>query len=117
MNSAGRVKLSDFGILAMLGSSQSLARSYVGTAVYMSPERIQSAPYSYPADVWGLGLSLLTAGLGRFPFAHSPGSGGFWALAQTVTSERMPGLPGWVAPACLCVGATAAVKPSLMILC
>jgi hypothetical protein len=24
----------------------------VGTAVYMSPERIQSVQYSYPADVW-----------------------------------------------------------------
>jgi len=42
----------------------------------MSPERISAGcgqtgeGYSYPADIWGLGLSLLALALGRHPLAH-----------------------------------------------
>ncbi len=26
--------------------------TYIGTVTYMSPERINSQPYSFPADIW-----------------------------------------------------------------
>ena len=34
----------------------------------MSPERLLGLPYSFSADVWGLGLILLEAALGRAPY-------------------------------------------------
>ncbi|CAN0396971.1 unnamed protein product, partial [Hapterophycus canaliculatus] len=43
------------------------AHSFVGTAVYMSPERLQGEPYGPSADVWSLGLSLLTLVIGKYP--------------------------------------------------
>lgn len=33
----------------------------------MSPERINSESYSYPSDLWSLGLVLATLALGQFP--------------------------------------------------
>jgi serine/threonine protein kinase len=39
----------------------------------MSPERINNQCYSYPADIWSLGLSLLECGTGEFPYNASKG--------------------------------------------
>lgn len=51
-----------------LDSSVSQAASWVGTVTYMSPERIRGAPYGVSSDIWSLGLTLLEAALGRFPY-------------------------------------------------
>lgn len=51
-----------------LDSSVSQAASWVGTVTYMSPERIRGAPYGVSSDVWSLGLTLLEAAIGRFPY-------------------------------------------------
>jgi len=39
----------------------------------MSPERIRSENYSYPADIWSLGLSILECGTGKFPYTANDG--------------------------------------------
>ena len=36
----------------------------VGTQQYLSPERVHGEQYSYPADVWGLGLTLIYCATG-----------------------------------------------------
>jgi serine/threonine protein kinase len=56
----GTVKIADFGILAELANTQAKCKTFVGTALYMSPERIQSQEYSYASDVWSLGLTVHT---------------------------------------------------------
>ena len=48
--------------------------TFVGTVTYMSPERINNECYSYPADVWSLGLSLLECATGEFPYNASKGT-------------------------------------------
>lgn len=40
----------------------------------MSPERINGQPYSFPADVWALGLTLLECAAGRYPYDASGGT-------------------------------------------
>ena len=30
--------------------------TYVGTLCYMSPERLEGQMYSFPSDIWGLGI-------------------------------------------------------------
>ena len=40
----------------------------------MSPERINGEPYSFPADVWALGLTLLECATGRYPYDASGGT-------------------------------------------
>ncbi|KAF9481079.1 STE/STE7/MEK1 protein kinase [Pholiota conissans] len=69
LNSEGDIKLCDFGVSGELINS--IANTFVGTSVYMSPERIQGAEYSVKSDVWSLGISLIELATGRFPFSES----------------------------------------------
>ena len=59
INSSGEVKVTDFGVSSELQNSIAMCGTFVGTFKYMSPERIQSQPYSYASDIWSLGLVLL----------------------------------------------------------
>ena len=54
----GTVKLGDFGVARVLDSTQELALTKVGTPCYIAPERCEGRPYSYEADVWGMGCLL-----------------------------------------------------------
>jgi len=66
-NSQGSIKLSDFGVSGELINS--MANTFVGTSVYMSPERIQGAEYSVKSDIWSLGITLIELAYGRPPFS------------------------------------------------
>jgi len=66
LNSDGSIKLIDFGVSGELINS--IANTFVGTSIYMSPERIQGAEYSVKSDVWSLGITLVELANGRFPF-------------------------------------------------
>ncbi|WWC66316.1 uncharacterized protein I206_100217 [Kwoniella pini CBS 10737] len=68
-NTNGEIKICDFGVSGELINS--IANTFVGTSTYMSPERIQGAPYTIKSDVWSLGISLIELALGRFPFTDS----------------------------------------------
>ncbi|KAF8823805.1 hypothetical protein HHX47_DHR9000396 [Lentinula edodes] len=69
LNSEGQVKLCDFGVSGELENS--VAKTFVGTSVYMSPERIQGSDYSVKSDVWSLGITLIELAHGCFPFADT----------------------------------------------
>ena len=49
LNQAGQAKLADFGMSGQLATVHSRLASWVGTAAYMSPERISGAKHSYEA--------------------------------------------------------------------
>ncbi|OQR88096.1 mitogen-activated protein kinase kinase [Achlya hypogyna] len=68
VTSKGRVKLTDFGLARELNGTFDMANTFVGTFKYMSPERIQNHPYNYTSDIWSLGLVLLEAATGRYPY-------------------------------------------------
>ncbi|KAK7455734.1 MAP kinase kinase (MEK) [Stygiomarasmius scandens] len=72
LSSSGAIKLCDFGVSGELVNS--FANTFVGTSVYMSPERIQGAEYSVKSDVWSLGITLIELAHGRFPFYDSGSS-------------------------------------------
>ena len=92
------MKITDFGVSAVLTSSMGLRNSFVGTYKYMSvglyanegsesssyffhhtetscsfpccvqPERVSGNTHSYDSDVWSLGLVILECALGHFPY-------------------------------------------------
>ncbi|KAJ7017044.1 Pkinase-domain-containing protein [Mycena alexandri] len=68
-NSSGDIKLCDFGVSGELVNS--IANTFVGTSIYMSPERIQGATYSVKSDIWSLGITLIELTVGQFPFSGS----------------------------------------------
>lgn len=70
VNTEGQVKLTDFGISREL-STAVMAKTFIGTFKYMSPERITHQPYSFNSDIWSLGLVLLECALGRYPYPES----------------------------------------------
>ena len=51
LDHSGRVKITDLGVAAELDSSMVNCTTFVGTFLYMSPERFGSEPYSFPSDV------------------------------------------------------------------
>jgi serine/threonine protein kinase len=66
------VKLCDFGVSAVLERSFSARESSQGTKIYMSPERLETKPYTFPVDIWSLGLILYEGAAGRYPVRDIP---------------------------------------------
>jgi len=87
LNHTGQVKISDFGIVKELTGEEDLATTYVGTMLYMSPERANGEPYDYTCDIWALGLTILTTALGSFPF---PGVRNEWMLMSVLSQDPLP---------------------------
>jgi len=76
LSTDGRVVLTDFGLSRELATAV-LARTFVGTFKYLSPERMASEEYGYAADMWSLGLLLLEAALGKYPYGESSATIGY----------------------------------------
>lgn len=91
LNSVGDVKLADLGMCGELANSFSRLRSWVGTAAYMSPERISGADYSFNSDVWSLGISLWECATGRYPFGSADLT--FWELLHDIVEGDALGDP------------------------
>lgn len=105
----GEVKVADLGILKQLaepaqkigggGVKSKLPKTstFVGTTTYMSPERIDGKEYSFPADIWAFGLSMITIALGRFPLDTS---GGYWTILHGIRDAAPPVLPAQFSSEC-----------------
>ncbi|XP_020573286.1 LOW QUALITY PROTEIN: mitogen-activated protein kinase kinase 9-like [Phalaenopsis equestris] len=100
VNTAGEIKIADFGVSKIMRRSLDPCFSYVGTCAYMSPERFDPDSNSYggnhgayAADVWSLGLTLLELHLGHFPLLP-PGQRPDWAtLMCAICFGEPPELP------------------------
>jgi len=90
INSEGVVKISDFGIVRELEQTRDVVDTFVGTKVYMSPERIVGDSYSYASDVWSFGLTLYSLIMGKVPYS---GKEGFMNLLNMITNDNLPEIP------------------------
>jgi len=84
-NSRGEFKVTDFGIISNLKARDEEAaikeaKTFVGTLLYMSPERIGGQPYSYACDIWSVALSMLTCRVGQFAIEHQS----HWQLVHAI---------------------------------
>ncbi|KWU42012.1 MAP kinase, partial [Rhodotorula sp. JG-1b] len=101
LNLKGYVKLCDFGVSGQL--DRSLAKTNIGCQSYMAPERIkgesQGAPTSYTAssDVWSLGLSVIEAACGHYPYPPETYQNVFAQLTAIVHGDP-PALPDSYSP-------------------
>jgi eukaryotic-like serine/threonine-protein kinase len=69
----GRPKLTDFGIARALDTTQATQTgSYLGTALYSSPEQLRGEKVTPKSDVYSLGIALYQAAVGKAPFSGTP---------------------------------------------
>eukprot|EP00750_Incisomonas_marina_P026402 INCI5904.1.p1 GENE.INCI5904.1~~INCI5904.1.p1 ORF type:complete len:866 (-),score=169.27 INCI5904.1:1844-4441(-) len=86
INHFGEVKISDFGTVRELEDTMAKAKTFVGTLLYMSPERMRAEPYTYKSDIWSFGVSLLSCAQGEFPF---PETASYWELLEEVSKGEL----------------------------
>ncbi|KAI4335260.1 hypothetical protein L6164_013924 [Bauhinia variegata] len=98
INHRGEVKITDFGVSAIMENTSGQANTFIGTYNYMSPERINGSQkgYNYKSDIWSLGLILLECAMGRFPYTP-PDQGEIWEsifeLIEAIVDQPPPCAP------------------------
>lgn len=112
LNERGVVKIIDFGTAAVI-QHQNERRSTVGTPWYCAPEVIRCEEYSYPADIWSIGCTLIEMLTGKPPYDDLQDVACLFKMAEGQT----PPLPSHVSPACLsflqaCLTPTPTDRPS-----
>ena len=90
INSDGIIKLTDFGISRCLDNTADFSHTYVGSKNFMSPERISGKEYSYPSDIWSLGLVLYELATGIYPYGSS---NDLFTQITTIIEGPEPSLP------------------------
>jgi serine/threonine protein kinase len=69
----GTLKITDFGLCTRLDSLHSTTDNYVGSQMFMSPERLRGEQYGYAGDVFSLGVTLAQMLMGQHPLTDSLG--------------------------------------------
>lgn len=84
IDTAGRVKLLDWGIAE--GAGPSSARDVLGSPHYIAPERIVGSPLTPAADIYSLGIVLFQMITGVVPFDGPDAA----TIAHQHVTERVP---------------------------
>ena len=67
LDKTGHIKLTDFGLSKDLMDNGKTS-TFCGTSEYLAPEVVMQMPYSYPIDIWALGILCYEMILGATPF-------------------------------------------------
>jgi serine/threonine protein kinase len=79
LDAHGHIKLTDFGLSKAMDNTFSTS-TFCGTSEYLAPEVVMQMPYSYPVDIWQLGILTYEMILGQTPFFDENKSKMFTAI-------------------------------------
>lgn len=92
VNADGVVKLGDFGV-AKVCTTFDVPTTYVGTMLFMAPERLDESPrYDARSDIWSLGVTLVACAVARNPWAP-PEEMKLFQLISRMAAGTVPELP------------------------
>ena len=57
LTAKGRARLTDFGVSGLMESAKRM--TIIGSPYWMAPEVIREVGYAFPADIWGLGITVI----------------------------------------------------------
>ena len=83
------VKVGDLGIARVLESADAMARTFIGTPYYMSPEIFQNIPYNYKSDIWALGCCVVEMATLKTAFSAKDLN----SLAFKIIVGKQPSIP------------------------
>jgi NIMA (never in mitosis gene a)-related kinase len=63
-----KVRIGDLGVAKVLSNTTHMARTFVGTPYYLSPEICEEKPYNEKSDIWALGCILYEMATYKHPF-------------------------------------------------
>jgi serine/threonine protein kinase len=90
----GAIKIADFGVSGGTAHTVESLKTWVGTLIYMCPNRINGESYFSDTDIWSLGIMLLEACTGKIPFrSQSRPKLEFLELRQRICEDPSPSLP------------------------
>lgn len=92
LNCDGAVKLADFGIAKVIDqiNPNEMQNSFVGTKYYMAPERITNNKYSFPSDIWSVGMTILSIAKGKYPLCPDGKDLNYWDLLRYICDDEPP---------------------------
>lgn len=93
LNAKGQAKITDFGVSGELANTQAMAKTFVGTVKYMSPNRISGKKHSAKSDIWSLGLVALECALGYYPYGADDNKLTFFQLLSDIVTKPPPAAP------------------------
>ncbi|XP_040294511.1 protein kinase C delta type-like [Bufo bufo] len=71
MDSAGHLKIADFGLAVMNIFGERKISQYAGTLSYMAPEILLEKPYNTAVDWFSAGVTIYQMASGKYPFSAS----------------------------------------------
>lgn len=89
----GMLKLGDFGQSSVLANTRAMVETFQGTPYYVAPELFQEQPYSFPSDVWSLGVLLYEMCCLKYPFMPNGEKSDVCDLGRLVMKAEPDTLP------------------------
>lgn len=69
LDDSGNIRVIDFGLCGEITDESPALNDLCGSLMYTAPEILKRKPYSYPVDIWSVGVNVYALATGQMPFS------------------------------------------------